>query len=105
MLFNSLCLMKGITMPKINIDGVRSYRFYFVSHDCTEKPHVHVEKDAAFAKIWLNVDRTVRFDEPNTKGFKNHELTAIQGIVLTNFDAIWNQFHEYCKGHTGKSAR
>jgi hypothetical protein len=81
-----------------------AYRFYFVSHDCTEKPHVHVQKDKKTAKIWLNVDKTVRLEEPNTQGFKSHEVNAILEIVKTNFDTIWNTFHEHCKDYTGKPA-
>jgi len=30
------------------------YRFYFVSHDLHEPPHVHIDRDAFSAKFWLN---------------------------------------------------
>ena len=30
------------------------YRFYFVSHDLREPPHVHIDRDAFSAKFWLN---------------------------------------------------
>ena len=30
------------------------YRFYFVSHDLREPPHVHIDRDACSAKFWLN---------------------------------------------------
>jgi hypothetical protein len=29
------------------------YRFYFVSHDMDEPPHVHVDRDDESAKFWL----------------------------------------------------
>jgi len=29
------------------------YRFYFVSHDLHEPPHVHVDRDDDSAKFWL----------------------------------------------------
>ena len=29
------------------------YRFYFVSHDLHEPPHVHIDRDAFSAKFWL----------------------------------------------------
>jgi len=30
------------------------YRFYFVSHDLNEPPHVHIDRDDFSAKFWLN---------------------------------------------------
>jgi len=30
------------------------YRFYFVSHDLHEPPHVHIDRDAFSAKFWLD---------------------------------------------------
>ena len=29
------------------------YRFYFVSHDLNEPPHVHIDRDAFSTKSWL----------------------------------------------------
>ena len=38
-------------MPTIlRVDG---FRFYFYSHEPNEPPHVHIDKDAATAKVWL----------------------------------------------------
>ena len=30
------------------------YRFYFFSNEGDEPPHVHVDRDAATAKVWLD---------------------------------------------------
>jgi len=30
------------------------YRFYFVSHDLHEPPHVHIDRDVLSAKFWLD---------------------------------------------------
>ncbi|MGL1835184.1 DUF4160 domain-containing protein [Rhodocyclaceae bacterium SMB388] len=52
------------------------YRFYFYSHEPGEPPHVHVDKGAATAKIWLHdggVARSVGFGAP--------ELGKIQRLV------------------------
>ena len=29
------------------------YRFYFVSHDMHEPPHVHIDRDSFSVKFWL----------------------------------------------------
>jgi uncharacterized protein DUF4160 len=33
---------------------VGPYRFYFVSHDLREPPHVHVDREDLSAKFWLD---------------------------------------------------
>jgi hypothetical protein len=38
-------------MPTIFRTG--PYRFYFYSHETTEPPHIHVDRDALSAKFWL----------------------------------------------------
>ena len=38
-------------MPTVRLAG--PYRFYFVSHDLPERPHVHVDRDEMTAKFWL----------------------------------------------------
>jgi hypothetical protein len=30
------------------------YRFYFVSHDMHEPPHVHIDREAFSTKFWLS---------------------------------------------------
>jgi hypothetical protein len=30
------------------------FRFYFYSHEPNEPPHVHVDRDGASVKFWLN---------------------------------------------------
>ena len=30
------------------------YRFYFYSHDETEPPHIHIDRDDLSAKFWLD---------------------------------------------------
>lgn len=33
---------------------VEGYRLYFYSHEPGEPPHVHIDKGAATAKVWLH---------------------------------------------------
>jgi len=39
-------------MPTVFLDG--PYRFYFYSSDGDEPLHIHVQRDQAVAKFWLN---------------------------------------------------
>ena len=58
-------------MPTIlRVDG---FRFYFYSHEPNEPPHVHIDKDAATAKVWLH-DATVA----RSMGFSAQDLGKIQ---------------------------
>lgn len=80
-------------MPRVS--GIAGpYRIFFTSFDCTEPPHVHVERDASACKFWL---------EPLmlawNHGFAAHELTRIRRIILKNHDRIMETWHEHCGGH------
>ena len=54
-------------MPTVLRQG--PYRFYFFSHEPNEPPHVHVDRDEASAKFWLDLVALAR----NT-GFSAKEL-------------------------------
>ena len=58
-------------MPLLLRDG--PYRFYFVSADGDEPPHVHVRRDAAFAKFWLDP-----VELQNSGNFSRTEIRRIQ---------------------------
>ena len=65
-------------MPTIlRVDG---FRFYFYSHEPNEPPHVHIDKDAATAKVWLD-DATVA----RSMGFSAQDLGKIQRIKPSIF--------------------
>lgn len=75
-------------MPTILRDG--PYRFFFYAGDGGEPPHVHVERDGAEAKFWLNPVRLAR-----SRGFSAHELSDLEDIVVSNeqaFTDAWNEF-------------
>lgn len=75
-------------MPTVlRIDG---FRFFFYSSDRTEPVHVHIEKGAATAKVWL---KPVRLE--HSIGFSNTEIRKIMNIAEEHEELIvrsWNEF-------------
>lgn len=66
------------------------YRFFFYSGDGTEPPHVHVERDASSAKIWLD---PVRLQQSSR--FGGAEINRIIRLVEENRDIflqIWETY-------------
>jgi len=53
---------------------IRSYRFFFVSLDRGEPPHIHVRRENMVAKVWLEPIALER-----AGGFSRVELNAIFG--------------------------
>ncbi len=74
----------GITGP---------YRFFFYSFDCNEPMHIHVPRDRAVCKFWL--DPVV---PAYNSGFSAHELNRIREKVVDNLDAIREAWNEHCGG-------
>jgi hypothetical protein len=69
---------------------VGPYRLFFYSGDAGEPAHVHVERDDAVVKVWLN---PVRLDR--NVGFRPAELRRIEVIVADNRERIleaWDEF-------------
>jgi len=75
-------------MPTIlRLDG---FRFYFYSHEPNEPPHVHIDKDAATAKVWLHDSMVAR-----SIGFSAQDLGKIQRMVKSHQSSLkeaWNAF-------------
>jgi hypothetical protein len=66
------------------------YRVYFFSHDTTEPPHVHVDRDDLSAKFWLNpVSLAANY------GFAPRELRRVQALVLENRQRCLEAWHGY----------
>ena len=77
-------------MPRIrNISG--PYRFFFMSFDCNEPPHVHVERDDNICKFWLQP-----LGLANNDGFSARELNVIRCMIVTHSAAIKEAWHEHC---------
>jgi hypothetical protein len=78
-------------MPTVLRSG--PYRFFFYAGDGGEPAHVHVERDDAEAKFWLEPIRLER-----SKGFGGAELRRIEGIIQANITQIlerWNEFFNH----------
>jgi len=75
-------------MPTVLLIG--PYRIYFVSHDLGEPPHVHVDRDKASAKFWLEPVSLSR-----NLGFGPRELRALERLVLENRVALLKAWNDY----------
>ncbi len=76
-------------MPTVLRHG--PYRVYFYSHEPNEPPHVHVDRDALSAKVWLGPVELAR-----NLGFPSHELRRILRVIEANrihFLEAWNEHH------------
>ena len=65
-------------------------RFFFYSSDRAEPPHVHVERDANLAKVWLD---PVRLHESG--GFRRAELTRVAALVGEHQALLLEAWREY----------
>lgn len=66
------------------------YRFFFYMADRNEPPHVHVERDAWEAKLWL---APVRVAHPG--GFSALELRRIERIVTERRVILLRRWYAY----------
>ena len=75
------------------IDEIGPYRLFFYSSDGVEPPHVHVRRDRATAKFWLNPVRLAA-----SRSFDDHELRDIFRIVSEHESRImrvWNEHFDH----------
>lgn len=75
------------------IDDIGPYKFFFYSAEGNEPPHVHVRRDRAGAKFWLQTVRLAR-----SRGFESHELKTIQKLVEDNKERMleaWNEHFDH----------
>ncbi len=70
----------------------KGFRFFFVSHDRTEPPYVHIERGGANAKVWLEGVIVARND-----GFAAHEL----GDMIRTIRSQRAELLEAWNGHFG----
>jgi hypothetical protein len=69
---------------------VRGCRFYFVSHDLKEPPHVHVERGGAAAKFWLERCQLARND-----GFAPDELGDVLRLLRARPDELLEAWRDH----------
>ena len=75
-------------MPTVLRAG--AYRFFFVSLDRDEPPHIHVRREQMVAKFWL---QPLALDRAG--GFSRHELNAIARLVHRHRDDFLERWHEF----------
>src|SRR6266508_860058 len=83
-------------MPTVLRSG--PYRFYFVSHDLHEPPHVHVDRDDDSAKFWLAPVALA-----SNLGFTTVELRRIQRLVVEHEPRLLEAWDEYFGGSSGRA--
>jgi hypothetical protein len=69
---------------------VRSYRFFFVSLDGSEPPHVHVRREKMVSKFWLDPVALER-----AGGFSRHEVNVIANLVRDHREELIESWHEF----------
>lgn len=73
------------------------YRFYFVSFDCSEPPHIHVGDDMRkICKFWLKNNAAVLADNA---GFTKKDINLIEKDITANYTSILKTFNDFCKGY------
>ena len=74
--------IKGIPGP---------YRFFFYSSDCDEPVHVHVQRDRATCKFWIDPVQLAA-----STGFSRRDLSAIRRIIFENRPQIREAWRGHC---------
>ncbi len=75
-------------MPTVLRHG--PYRFFFFSRENNEPPHIHVERDDAKAKFWLNPVAL-----SSSQDFRAHDLNELRMIVIANRDLFLERWNEH----------
>lgn len=66
------------------------YRFFFFSREDHEPPHVHVEKEEGYGKLWLDPVEFAR-----VRGFNPGEERRILEIVTDHRVELLEAWHEH----------
>lgn len=75
-------------MPTVLREG--PYRIYFFSHETSEPPHVHVDRDDSTAKFWIKpVSLSYNL------GFRAHELTRLEKLVAAHAASFLEAWYEH----------
>ena len=69
---------------------IRGYRFFFFSLEGNEPAHIHVERDNAIAKFWLQPVVLA-----SSYNFRNHELRVIRELVEEYRELFLEKWYEY----------
>lgn len=66
------------------------FRVYVTSHDAEEPAHVHVDRQEATAKFWLNPVRLA-----TSIGYAARELRTVERLVSQNETMLLKGWHDY----------
>ena len=69
---------------------VRAYRFFIVSLDRSEPPHIHVRRENMVAKFWLEPVALER-----AGGFSRWELNVIVKLVHEHGERLLRSWYEF----------
>ena len=69
---------------------IGAFRFYFFSHEPNEPPHIHVDRDEATIKVWLEP-----VEVSKSRGFRAHEIGEVVEMVVANQIRLLEAWHEY----------
>jgi hypothetical protein len=69
---------------------IRSYRFFFVSLDRSEPPHIHVRRENRVAKFWLDPVALER-----AGGFTRVELNLLLRLVDEQRERLLRSWYEF----------
>ena len=69
------------------------YRFFFVSLDRGEPPHIHVRRENKVAKFWLDPIALQR-----AGGYSRSELNTIASMLEEHRGSLLESWHEFFGG-------
>jgi hypothetical protein len=69
---------------------IGAYRFFFVSLDHGEPPHIHVRRENMVAKFWLDPIALAR-----AGGFNRAELNTIAKLVYEHRETLLERWYEF----------
>jgi len=69
---------------------VEAYRFFFVSLDRSEPPHIHVKREKKVAKFWLDPVVLER-----AGGFSRVEINWIMKLVQEHQERFLEKWYEF----------
>ncbi|HCN83620.1 MAG TPA: hypothetical protein DIT07_08370 [Sphingobacteriaceae bacterium] len=70
---------------------IYGFSFFFYSNEGNEAIHIHIRKDDAKAKYWIEPD----ISEEYSYGFKVKERKLIRELIVDRKDEIIKKWNEY----------
>ena len=69
---------------------MHGHRFFFLSNEGREQPHIHIATAEKYVKFWLNpvaLDRSV--------GYNVSEVTKLRELVIEHCEFLKEKWHEH----------